>query len=292
MNEQDKPKLKAVMNRVAVITDKAMTADHYSTYFDLLSAYAIEQVEAAFNQALRSNTFFPRPAELIELLEGSHDDRAGQSWHVLQEAISDGGNASVKFLDPAAAMAVDVTFGGYLAAARLIREADEPMVAHYRKNYVQAYQTARKFPREVETYRAGVFEFQNSGGGDWSSRMTTFTGPVRLLGLREMKEVRLPFDAATGTLTDESRLMIEAARTDEGARRLLAAGITKAPKMLAAASSEPVSHHEAKKLLKAVQEETGIALVKEIPAIEETEEQYQARVQRYRDGLLGKEVAA
>lgn len=288
MNKQDEARLQKVMNRVAAITDKALTDDHFDTYFDLLSGYSIEQVEAAFNQALRGNTFFPRPAELIELIEGSHDDRAGQSWHVLLEAISDGGNASVKFLDPAAAVAVDVTFGGYLAAARMIHESDEPMVAHYRKTYVQAYQTARKFPRGVETYRSGVFEFQNSGGGTWSARMANYTGPVRLLGLREMKEVRLPFDAATGKLTDESRLMLEAARTDEGARRLLAAGVTKAPKMLSAPAVEPVSHQEAKKFLRAVQAETGVEVVKAMPVIEETEEEYQARIQRYREGLLGK----
>jgi len=288
---EDIPKFAQSMLVLGEVFNEQVSETRIEAYRIALDAYEFDAIDRAMRQAVTAQKFFPKPAELVELLEGSHDDRAGQSWHVLLEAISDGGNASVKFLDPAAAVAVDVTFGGYLAAARMIHEADEPMVAHYRKTYVQAYQTARKFPREVETYRAGVFEFQNSGGGTWSARMANYTGPVRLLGLREMKEVRLPFDAATGKLTDESRLMLEAARTDEGARRLLAAGVTRAPKMLPALAGEPVSHQEAKKFLKAVQVETGVEVVKAMPVIEETEEEYQARLQSYREGLLGKAAA-
>jgi hypothetical protein len=176
---------------------------------------------------------------------------------VLLDAVDDGGNASVKFLDPAAASAMDAVFGGYLSAARMLREADEPMVAHYRKSYMQAYQTARKFPRQVETYRAGNYEFQNSTGGAWVLRMTQYYGPVRLIGMREVKEVRLPFDAQTGKLTSEARLMIEAARTEEGARRLLAVGVTRAPQLPPAPNAEPISHKEAIKLLKAVESHAG-----------------------------------
>ena len=254
-------------------------------YRAALDGYELPAIESAMRRATATLKFFPKPAELIELMEGSHDDRAGQAWHVLLDAVSDGGNASVKFLDPAAAAAMHVTFGGYLQAARTIREADEQMIAHYRKNYMQAYQTARKFPREVETYRAGVFELHNSAGGTWTQRMQSYLSPVRLIGLREVKEVRLPFDSQTGKLTGDAKLMLDAATTTEGAQRLLAAGATRAPKLLSAPASEPLSHQEARRFLKAVEAETNEAAMKVMPAAEETEEEYQARVRRYREGL-------
>ena len=164
MKVEDIPKFAQSMLVLGEVFNEQVSETRIEAYRIALDAYEFDAIDRAMRQAVTAQKFFPKPAELVELLEGSLDDRAGQSWHVLLEAISDGGKASVKFLDPAAAVAVDVTFGGYLAAARMIHEADEPMVAHYRKTYVQAYQTARKFPREVETYRAGVFEFQNFGG--------------------------------------------------------------------------------------------------------------------------------
>ena len=254
-------------------------------YRAALDGYELPAIESAMRRATATLKFFPKPAELIELMEGSHDDRAGQAWHVLLDAVSDGGNASVKFLDPAAAVAMDVTFGGYLQAARTIREADEPMIAHYRKNYMQAYQTARKFPRQVETYRAGVFEFQNSAGGNWTERIPSYFAPVRLIGLREVKEVRLQFDAQTGKLTGAAKLMLDGVTTHEGAQKLLAAGVTRAPKMLSAPASEPLNHQEAQCFLKAVEAQTSESAVKAMPAAEETDEEYQARVRRYREGL-------
>jgi hypothetical protein len=294
LKAEDIPKFTQCLLVLGEVFNEQVSELRMEAYRAALSGYELSAIESAINRAIGTLKFFPKPAELIELMEGSHDDRAGQAWRVFLEAVSDGGDASVKFLDPAAATAVDVTFGGYLQAARTIREADEPMVAHYRKNFMQAYQTARKFPRQVETYRAGNFEFQNSGGGAWSLRMTTYLSPVRLIGLREVKEVRLPFDAQTGKLTDDARLMIDAATTAEGAQQLLAAAITRAPKMLPAPASESLSHNEATRFLKAVEDQTGESSLKVMPAIEETEEEYQARVRKYREALLAsaREVAA
>jgi hypothetical protein len=294
LKAEDIPKFTQCLLVLGEVFSEQISEIRLEAYRVALDGYELSAIEGAINRAIGSAKFFPKPAELIELMEGSHDDRAGQAWRVLLDATSDGGNASVKFLDPAAAVAVDVTFGGYLPAARMLREADQPMVAHYRKSYMQAYQTARKFPRQVETYRAGLFEFANMGGGGWAERLTEYTNPVRLIGLREVKEVRLPFDAQTGKLTESARLMIEAAKTEEGARALLTAAVTRAPKMLPAAPAGPLSHREAMAVLGQVEAQTGTKLLKAMPEREETEEEYQARVRKYREALLAsaQEVAA
>lgn len=257
MTEQDKPEFSKSLAQIAAVFDKTLTPFLVDAYFDALADFPFDRVDGAFRQAVATKTFFPRPAEIRELLEGSGDDRANQAWAAFMQAVNDGGNASVKFLDPAAASAVDSVFGSYLQAARSIHVAEEPMVAHYRKAFCQAYQTARKFPRQVETYRAGLFEFANSGGGGWADRMKIYSGPVRLIGLREVKEVRLQFDAATGRLTEQARLMIEAASTPEGVMRLITAATVRAPQLPPAQGGEPLNHNEAKALLKQIEAQTG-----------------------------------
>lgn len=258
MTEQDKSEFSKSLAQVAAVFDKTLTPFLIDAYFDALADFPLDRVATALRQAISIKTFFPRPAEIRELIEGSGDDRANQAWAAFMQAVSDGGNASVKFLDPAAASAVDSVFGSYLQAARSIHIADEPMVAHYRKAFCQAYQTARKFPRQVETYRAGVFEFANSGGGAWADRVRIYTGPIRLIGTREVKEVRLPFDATTGRLTEQARLMVDAASTPEGAMQLIAAATVRAPQLPPAQSGEPLNHGEAKALLKQIEQQTGV----------------------------------
>lgn len=288
MNQAEMPAFSKLMRSEAELYPNAAatTPARIQAYFESLERFDLESIRTVLKQLREQNEFFPSIKSITESLEGSGSDRAAQAFSVLLEAVQDGGNASVKFLDPSAAVAVDVTFGGYLQAARSIHEADEPMIAHYRKAYAQAYLTARKFPRETETYRVGNYEFQNAGGGTWAARMQEYSGPVRLIGMREVKEVRLPFDPQTGKLTGEARLMVEAANTEQGARRLLAEGVTKAPKMLSAAPSEPINHSEAKAFLKEIEDQTGVSLVKQISANSETEEEYAARVAGYRDALL------
>lgn len=249
-----------------------VTAGRIQAYFESLSRFDLETIRAAL-QALRERSeFFPTIRAVVESLEGSGDDRANQAWSTFLDAASDGGYASVKFLDPATATAVIGTFGGWLPACRALREAEAPMVAHYRKSFVAAYQTARKFPREVETYQAGHYEIQNRAGGAWAVRMQVIVNPVLIVGLRESKELRLPFDASTGRLTGEAQARIAAAMNAEGARQLiewasgerpqaaLGVGVPQLPQ-----SSDPeITHEEAARFV-AVAQRNGLALVKPMP---------------------------
>lgn len=275
MLEQDRKTFDKEMAGLGAIFDKAMSKPLIDAYFDALKDFPLEAIQEAFKRAIATAKFFPRPVEVRESLEGNGDDRANQAWSTFLDATGDGGYASVKFLDPATAAAVIATFGGWLPACRALREAEAPMVAHYRKAFCQAYQTARKFPREIETYQAGQYEIQNRAGGDWTVRMKVIVNPVLIVGLRESKELRLPFDASTGRLTGEAQARIAAAINTEGARQLiewassgrpqtaLGVGVPQLPP-----SSEPeITHEEAAQFVAAVQR-NGLALLKPMPASE------------------------
>lgn len=227
MTEQDTPKLKEIMNRVGIITDKPMTKSHYDTYFELLKGFSIEQVAGAFTEALKKNTFFPRPAELLEILEGNDDDRASYAWSAFLSAAKNGGYASVKFLDAATAIAVDQAFGGWIQACQKLAAgwvddfgkihdaSSDEMITAWRNHFFKVYAAARRSHREVELYRPGLSELSmrdpqkplrgDEMPGEWKSRMTTLIQSVLLIGFKETREIKLPFDVQAGTLTDAAK---------------------------------------------------------------------------------------
>jgi len=63
---------------------KDLTPQLVEIYFRALANFSIERVAAAIEEAVRRLKFFPKPADLIELMEGSLDDQAehafGQFW--------------------------------------------------------------------------------------------------------------------------------------------------------------------------------------------------------------------
>lgn len=267
MTNEEKTRTITALSRLAVARDKQLSEVQLEMWLEDLASFAVENIERAAIEARRTLKFFPTQVEFIELIQGNGDDRAGQAWAAFLAAATDGGWASVKFLDPATAAAVDNVFGGWLAACRALHNAEEPMIAHYRKAFSSAYQTARKFPQARETYYAGQYEIENRSGGAWAAKMQTIISPVLVIGLREAKEVRLPFDAATGRLTAEAQALIDGAATAEGAQKLLEfAHRTNPPALNAAPESTvddaPVGREEAARIVAEIESKTGLSLVK------------------------------
>lgn len=167
----------------------------------VLEAYDIAAIEQATRKAMSTLKFFPKPAEIIEIIEGGSNDRAAMAWAAFLDATSDSGYASVKFLEPATAIAVDAVFGGWIQACELLHTCAPEMLAHYLNNFSKQYTAARNANRDVVTYRAGRSELSMRDGGQWKERMQrAVVQPVLLVGQRETRKVMLPFDPQAGTL--------------------------------------------------------------------------------------------
>lgn len=271
MLKSDKAKLTEALAACAIVFDKEMNEPLIEAYFIALQEFPIDAVCGAFIQAMKTKTFFPKPAELRESLEGNGDDRANQAWMLVCDAVADP-YASVKFLDPATASAIDAVFGSWALACRAMSSAEEPMVAHYRKAFHQSYVTARKFPRDVETYRAGIAEATNRAGGGYVQRIKRFFAPVQIIGFREIKTLRLPFDAETGRLTAEAQALLNQASNPDGARALIEYARGQMPQTalgdgmpkIEPATGGELTAGESKQLLKMIEAKTGVSLIKPI----------------------------
>lgn len=201
--------------------DKPVSEAMAQVYFDNLKDFPIEQVATAVQAAIRTKTFFPKVAELRQLIEGSVEDRAAQAWAALLEAAADGGQASVRFADRAAALAMDAVFGSWTQACRLLSAGNtdergrqvggcsDEMAASYQKAFARQYVGALNSSREVVLYRPGLSEMaMRENGGGWAARMPTLKQPVIFIGAGKAVTLRLAFDVAQGCLTEESRALL------------------------------------------------------------------------------------
>lgn len=83
-------------------------------YERALSGFADDAVERAMMQAVASMRWFPKPVELIELLEGKRENAALLAWEQLQEALKRAGPMdSVRFEDGKIARVVEF-LGGWI----------------------------------------------------------------------------------------------------------------------------------------------------------------------------------
>lgn len=73
------------------------------TYFSIFQDYTAEEFGNAVQRCLKERVYnnLPKPAEILEFLEGTKDDKALTAWLQVMEAVRKGGYyASIVFTDP------------------------------------------------------------------------------------------------------------------------------------------------------------------------------------------------
>ena len=78
MNNQNQ--FKQTLAGMAEIYGREVSATMAKIYWDSLTEFTDEQVDAAFTQAINTIKFFPKPAELRELIVGKSGERALEAW--------------------------------------------------------------------------------------------------------------------------------------------------------------------------------------------------------------------
>lgn len=99
----DREKFVKLMTGLCELFNKTPSEFIYDVYYDVLKNYSYEQVNAAVMNCIKAYKYnlLPKPAEIIEFLEGSKDDKALMAWLQIKEAIIKGGYyASIEFADP------------------------------------------------------------------------------------------------------------------------------------------------------------------------------------------------
>lgn len=88
MRDSDKAKFLKILGATLAVFDKTATTDTVSLWWNLLSAYEMEDVEQAFARYLASpeGRFSPKPASIIDLVNAMHPDGrlgADEAWAMI-----------------------------------------------------------------------------------------------------------------------------------------------------------------------------------------------------------------
>jgi hypothetical protein len=112
-----------------------------NAYSKALEAYTIEQIEAAFSNAIGKSSWMPKPVELIEYIAGSPQDVADRAMlqaHLVIDAIRQhGAYKSVKFDDAVTNAVIDQGFGGWVSLAGDLLERN---LKWFVKDFTATYQ--------------------------------------------------------------------------------------------------------------------------------------------------------
>lgn len=60
-----------IFSNMAIVYEKALDKDSVRLYFDILKDYKIEDVKKASDQHLKISKYFPKPSELVILIQPS-----------------------------------------------------------------------------------------------------------------------------------------------------------------------------------------------------------------------------
>ena len=161
MQSTDLEKFVKIINVVGEVYGKEVSEMLLKVYWKALKRFPLADVQRAFNRHVQNPTngqFWPKPADLIRLLDGDPESRAMIAWRKVLDAIEGVGSyQTVVFDDPVIHMALE-NLGGWLEVCK-VTDDELPFLA---KRFEVAYRgfaarPALKYPKQF----IGSIEHQN-----------------------------------------------------------------------------------------------------------------------------------
>lgn len=113
-----KEKFSELLAILGEIFDKSISTSLAKIYFDALKSFSDEMIKEAFNKASLTLKFFPKPVELIEIIQGDKNEKAITAWEKFYHAIGRvGPYRSVQFDDQAIHSTVEL-MGGWVDSGK------------------------------------------------------------------------------------------------------------------------------------------------------------------------------
>jgi len=135
----------------------------YDVYYEAFKDYTEEQVKYAISESLKVRKYstFPKPADILEFLEGTREDKALMAWLRVREAIQKGGYyASIEFADEVIPYCIKELGGWQWLCSQLIKEM--PFVE---KRFKDLYRLFLKRGVEENMRVVGFIEASNNQKG-------------------------------------------------------------------------------------------------------------------------------
>lgn len=153
MTAADTPRLATLLNVLAEAFNEPVSAVRMDAYFLALSDLSIESLEGIGKRALNLQ-FFPRPADLRRLIEGTADHEAELAWLNVLREIRRVGYTGQPMLSVAALETIHRLWGGWTRVCQTL-PGEGPELIGWAKQFHAAYQaTSEQLARPERIGRA------------------------------------------------------------------------------------------------------------------------------------------
>lgn len=158
---KDEIKFKEYMATLCELHDKTMSSILVDLFWKVLEPFTDEQCEKAFQEIIMSSRFFPKPVDMIEVIQGKRDHESTRAWLLAYDAIGRVGNySSVKFRDVIIHSVIEF-MGGWPQFCSMI--SDE--VKWKQKEFERLYQVISTREGCHPDYLPGTTEINNNANG-------------------------------------------------------------------------------------------------------------------------------
>ena len=137
-----------ILQALAEQYDRTISPAAQAMFFTALLPYEWETVRSALDTFVRSPQAkygFPKPIHIIEIIEGSPEEREAHSWAVVTDACRRIGNyQSAIFEDVALARTIERMFGSWAACVEYWSGSNEMLWQSKRKEFISLYRIAQR----------------------------------------------------------------------------------------------------------------------------------------------------
>lgn len=162
----DRKPFRTMLEALAALYTRELSAGVLALYWNALQAYDLGSVRAAFDRHVKNpdtGQFFPKPADVVRMLEGTTVDAAAHAWAKVERAMrSVGGHVDVVF-DDATIHRVVEDMGGWPKLCMTL-ETDLPFRAKDFQTLYRSYALRREIPSHPPLL-IGRFSMQNMQEG-------------------------------------------------------------------------------------------------------------------------------
>ena len=160
---KDEIAFKNFMTLLGELFDKSLSDALKDMYWVILQPFTDDQCKKAFELALTTCKFFPKPSEILEMINGNQGEQATFAWLRVDQAVKRvGPYESVDFTDDRAINSTIEGMGGWVQLCKTTQNEWKWKKLEFEKLY--SIMVQRKNEDHPESL-PGIIEIENTGRG-------------------------------------------------------------------------------------------------------------------------------